>query len=403
MEYVEGKSLREVIDEYNLGQDKIIDIIRQLSEGLSKAHKAGIVHRDIKPENIIIDQDARVKILDFGLAKLKGISKLTQETSTLGTVHYMSPEQLQGKEVDHKSDIWSLGVVLYELLIGEVPFQGNYEQAVTYAILNEEPKKIENIQSELGQIVKKLLIKNPNERYQNMENMLTDLKSLNKADHLLLKKRGFPKSTYRFLFYTLAVLFLLVLIIITYRLTRSEEEIGLQIIHTTPLTTAPGLEQDPTWSPDGTRIAYTSDESGNMDIWVRQITAGQRINLTKDHMGYDGKPVWSPDGEWIAFISQRDGGGIYIVPTIGGYLNELSPFLSHYHYLVWVSSPIFHGHPMDRSSPMLLPEIYIPYHRVGAKPPNWIYHPQASSQVILSQPGRQMEGVSLVPVLLDQG
>jgi serine/threonine-protein kinase len=115
MEYVDGKSLRDVIREYKLGSDKIIDIISQIGEGLSKAHKAGIVHRDIKPENIIIDKGARVKILDFGLAKLKGVSNLTKDSSTLGTVHYMSPEQIQGKEVDHKSDIWSLGVVLYEI------------------------------------------------------------------------------------------------------------------------------------------------------------------------------------------------------------------------------------------------------------------------------------------------
>jgi serine/threonine protein kinase len=325
MEYVKGKSLRDVINEYKMGLEKIIDIISQISEGLSKAHEAGIVHRDIKPENIIIDKDARVKILDFGLAKLKGVSKLTKDSSTLGTVHYMSPEQIQGKDVDQRSDIWSVGVVLYELHTGEPPFKGEYESAVHYAILNEELKELKNIQPEFGEILIKSLSKLPSKRYQYMENMLNDLKSLNKADQLLLKKRGFPKSTHRFLLYTLAVLLLLVLIIITYRLTMSEEEIGFRIIHTTPLTTAPGLEQDPTWSPDGTRIAYTSDESGNMDIWVRQITAGQRINLTKDHTGYDGKPVWSPNGEWIAFISQRDGGGIYIVPTIGGIPKRIMP------------------------------------------------------------------------------
>jgi serine/threonine-protein kinase len=143
MEYVDGKSLRELItDEQPLHHEKVTDIILQICEGLIKAHQADIVHRDIKPENILIDSDNRVKILDFGLAKLKGVSKLTKDTSTLGTIYYMSPEHLQGKKVDHKSDIWSFGIVMYELLTGEPPFSGDYEQAVSYAILNEKIKPI---------------------------------------------------------------------------------------------------------------------------------------------------------------------------------------------------------------------------------------------------------------------
>jgi len=181
MEYIEGKSLRDVIDEYKMGLDKIIDIITQISEGLSKAHQSNIVHRDIKPENIIINKDARVKILDFGLAKLKGVSKLTKETSTLGTIHYMSPEQIQGKDVDHRSDIWSLGVVFYELLTSEVPFKGDYEQAVTYSIVNENIKPVidKETPEELIRIIEKCLAKDPADRYQNADEIKSDLSNLN--------------------------------------------------------------------------------------------------------------------------------------------------------------------------------------------------------------------------------
>jgi len=180
MEYVDGKSLRDFINEYKMETDKIIDIITQISEGLSNAHNAGIVHRDIKPENIIIDQDARVKILDFGLAKLKGVSKLTKETSTLGTIQYMSPEQIQGKDIDQRSDIWSLGVVIYELLTGEKPFEGQYEQAVSYAIVNDSPTWDLIIDRDekygLKNIVYKCLEKNPDKRYQSVAELIIELK-----------------------------------------------------------------------------------------------------------------------------------------------------------------------------------------------------------------------------------
>jgi serine/threonine protein kinase/tetratricopeptide (TPR) repeat protein len=198
MEYVEGKTLREIINtplnppliggnsdpsviaSSQFPVPNAVEIITQISEGLSKAHQANIVHRDIKPENILIDKDARVKILDFGLAKLKGVSKLTKESSTLGTVHYMSPEQLQGKEVDQRSDIWSLGVLLYEMLVGKVHFKGDYEQAVQYAIINENPASLKSLQSgisiDLERIVDHALNKNPDERYQNVDEILTDLR-----------------------------------------------------------------------------------------------------------------------------------------------------------------------------------------------------------------------------------
>ncbi|MCK4754794.1 MAG: protein kinase, partial [Calditrichia bacterium] len=209
MEYVDGKSLREYVrttqieSGFSTGSaahsvNEIISIINQIVEGLSKAHQAGIVHRDIKPENILIDKDARVKILDFGLAKLKGVSKLTKESSTLGTVHYMSPEQIQGEDVDHRSDIWSMGVVLYEMLTGEPPFSGDYESAVHYAILNEEPKLYHQIEtgysSYLRNTVSKMIDKDRDKRYQDCSEIKYDLEKC--FDIKQKEKRPFSKKLY---------------------------------------------------------------------------------------------------------------------------------------------------------------------------------------------------------------
>ncbi|MCK4827881.1 protein kinase, partial [bacterium] len=174
----EGETLKLRIEKGKLKIEEAIDYTIQIARGLQKAHEKGIIHRDIKSANIIITDDGEAKILDFGLAKLAGQAQLTKDTSTLGTVAYMSPEQVSGKEVDQRSDIWSLGVVLYEMLTGQPPFKGDYEQAVMYAILNEEPKTLDNVQSELQDIVKKTLIKNPDERYASTAELLQNLSSI---------------------------------------------------------------------------------------------------------------------------------------------------------------------------------------------------------------------------------
>jgi len=185
MEYVEGETLQEILHKNRqLSLDKYINISSQICEGLEKAHQAGIVHRDIKPANIIIDKDNRVKILDFGLAKLKGVSQLTKETSTIGTIHYMSPEQIRGEGVDFRSDIWSVGVILYEMFTGKLPFKGDYEQAVMYSITNNEPEQLSDFRTdvpyELEQYVNKCLAKDTTERYPSIEGLLVDLKRLKK-------------------------------------------------------------------------------------------------------------------------------------------------------------------------------------------------------------------------------
>ncbi len=322
MSCYEGETLKEKMSQGLLRVEDAVNIAVQIAQGLSRAHEEGIIHRDIKPANVIVTNRGEVKILDFGLAKLVGKAQLTKDTSTLGTVSYMSPEQASGKDVDHRTDIWSLGVVLYEMLTGKLPFKGDYEQAVIYSILNDEPDPIRELEpllsEELERIVSKTLTKNSYQRYQQTDEILLDLKSLNKA-HLPRKgRKRFSLAIPKLLMGILVVIFLLTFLSIIYLLIRSRDDKGFQITHTSPLTTAPGLEQDPTWSPEGTRIAYTSDESGNMDVWIQQVTAGQKVNLTKDYGGYDGKPAWSPDGEWIVFVSERNGGGLFKIPALGG-------------------------------------------------------------------------------------
>ncbi len=185
MEYVEGKSLRELAANRELSVGRVIGVAIQICAGLLKAHAASIVHRDIKSHNILIDNDDRVRILDFGLAKLRRGAMLTRIGTSVGTVAYMSPEQARGEEVDPRTDIWAVGVVLYEMLTGQMPFEGEHDQAVIYSILNAEPRRPtdlqENLPDYLERIVLKALSKRPEDRYQDMKEMLADLDSLERS------------------------------------------------------------------------------------------------------------------------------------------------------------------------------------------------------------------------------
>ncbi len=182
MQHVEGDSLRGVIKEKELPLEGIIGLATQICEGLSKAHQAGVIHRDVKPSNIVIDADGRPKLLDFGLAAIQGTDKLTKTGSTLGTIGYMSPEQIQVKEVDQRSDLFSFGVVLYEMIAGRLPFKGENEAATMNSVLNDTPEPLSRYKSgvsgELERIVSKLLEKDPSLRYQSAAGVVSDLKRL---------------------------------------------------------------------------------------------------------------------------------------------------------------------------------------------------------------------------------
>ena len=186
MEYIKGKELKDIIvetrDRMSLQINEVIKIATQIADGLEAAHKEGITHRDIKTGNIMITESGIVKVMDFGLAKVKGGSKVTQMGSTVGTIDYMSPEQTRGDEVDSRADIWSLGVVIYEMLTGKMPFRGDYNQAIIYSILNEEPLPAERETDErLEHIISKALKKNPEERYQTAGEMAEELRTISQG------------------------------------------------------------------------------------------------------------------------------------------------------------------------------------------------------------------------------
>jgi serine/threonine protein kinase/Flp pilus assembly protein TadD len=196
MAYYEGETLKDKIKHGPLKVEGTIDIAVQVAQGLARAHEAGIVHRDIKPANIMITNRSEVKIVDFGLAKLSSLTRLTKTGSTIGTVAYMSPEQARGEGVDHRTDIWSLGVILYEMLTGQLLFKSEYEQAMVYSILNEEPKPIPELRNDvppgLVQIIKRATAKKVEDRYQNIYEMLEDLKAA-RGGQAIQFKRGHHK------------------------------------------------------------------------------------------------------------------------------------------------------------------------------------------------------------------
>ena len=184
MEYVDGTTLKERIVDGGLRIEDGIRYAMQVGEALQEAHSHGIVHRDIKTENIMVNAKNQIKVMDFGLAKLKGSLKLTQTSSTVGTLAYMAPEQLHGGEVDARSDIFSFGAVLFELLTGRTPFKGEHEAAVMYSIVNEPPQSLlkyrPDLPAELERIINRALEKDPEDRYQHVDDMVSELRRINK-------------------------------------------------------------------------------------------------------------------------------------------------------------------------------------------------------------------------------
>jgi non-specific serine/threonine protein kinase len=243
MEYCEGETLKGMLEKEPLSIKKVLDIAIQVCEGLAVAHEKGIVHRDIKSDNIMLTPRGQIKIMDFGLAKIKGAMKLTRDGSTIGTLAYMSPEQVQGEEADPRSDIFSFGVVLYELLTGKLPFGGEHQAAIVYSILNEAPQPIARFNNQVSakseDMVFKALAKEREERYQHIDDLLADLrrerKSLEYAKTGVTMQsaeapREVKKKTVPFLIGALAIL---TLVIVYFAFLKKEE--------TVPVTGKPSI------------------------------------------------------------------------------------------------------------------------------------------------------------------
>jgi serine/threonine protein kinase/tetratricopeptide (TPR) repeat protein len=233
MEYIEGKELKDIIEHKDAGAeyleprqlDDIINYAIQIAEGLEAAHKKEIVHRDIKSSNIMITENGKVKIMDFGLAKIRGGSHLTTIGSTIGTAAYMSPEQAKGDEVDNRSDIWSFGVLLYEMLTGKLPFKGEYDQAIIYSILSEKPEPIahNHFPDSLVDIVNKCLQKDIKARYQTISKLLDDLKRIQKNPDTNLEIELKEKDSYRHknLFIISGISLLVIILLFVFPLSRN--------------------------------------------------------------------------------------------------------------------------------------------------------------------------------------
>jgi dienelactone hydrolase/predicted Ser/Thr protein kinase len=189
MEFVEGETLRDKIKKGPLSAEAALALASQIASGLGEAHRKGIIHRDIKSANIMVTDKGQAKVMDFGLAKLRGGSSLTESQTTLGTVAYMSPEQSRGDEVDQRADLWSLGVVLYEMLAGELPFKGDRDVSIIYSIVHEEPKPIKlrkpPVPMELQQVIARALKKSRQARYGSADDLLRDLKAYQRSLHLV--------------------------------------------------------------------------------------------------------------------------------------------------------------------------------------------------------------------------
>ena len=333
MERVNGHTLRQKIRPKGLSTRTALRYAVQIADALAAAHEAGIVHRDLKPGNVMVTDRDVVKVLDFGLAKRETKPgeldlSLTVEGRVLGTVAYMSPEQAQGHAVDARSDIFSFGSLLYEVLTGVKAFQQDSHVGTVAAILHKDPPPLREltpaVPSGLARVVAKCLQKQPRDRWQDMQDLKLVLSGL--LEDLETPSSGvipapLPSQPRWRWFVPAAVvavgLAIGALAMYAWMRTQPVETVNEPVYRM--VTADNGLNDYPALSRDGKFIAFSSDRAGgaNLDIWLLQIGGREMIRLTKDPAD-ETDPSFSPDGTRIAYRSERDGGGIYLVQTLGG-------------------------------------------------------------------------------------
>jgi len=329
MELVQGKTLSGIIPRKGLSLAKFFEIAIPLADAVAAAHEKGILHRDLKPENLMLSDEGRLKILDFGLAKLKpeaglsGMSDLptksrTEEGRIVGTVAYMSPEQAEGKTLDSRSDIFSLGIVLYEMATGERPFQGETTASVLSSILKDTPRSVTEINpalpSNLSRIIRRCLVKDPEHRYQTAKDLRNELEDLKQEEGVA------PRTGTRVPTWVFVAAAGLLGIAGTIYLLRPSSKSGPVTTKFTQLTSAAGVESFPSLSPDGNGLVYAKDG----DIYLQRVGGQNAINLTEDSPVDDTQPAFAPDGTRIAFRSERDGGGIFVMGATGESVKRVS-------------------------------------------------------------------------------
>lgn len=342
-EFVNGETIHEILKLGPVAAERAAEYGLQAAEGLAKAHAAGIIHRDVKPGNLIVGRDGRLRVLDFGLAKMFAPPPLpsredafaTKEGVVVGTVHYMSPEQAMGRELDPRSDIYSLGIVLYEMVTGKRPFDGDSAVDVMHAIVYSRPRAFQvsdpPVPAELAAILEKSLEKKPDERYQSTQELAVDLRRFLKhsggtqeARRLALGSEPTievsgapPKRTIRrgFVFAGLAGVALIALAFLGRGRARVHAPAAGRV-----LIQSESVEQDPVFSPDGRAFAYSSNARGDFDIYYRLLSGGSPVRLT-DSTEDERDPFFTPDGSAILFDRGDSFAGtsaIWSVPTLGG-------------------------------------------------------------------------------------
>ena len=355
MEYIEGGTLREKLPYAKV--DDAASVAAQIGEALQEAHSKGIVHRDIKADNIMLTSKGQAKVMDFGLAKLKGSLKLTKTSSTVGTLGYMAPEQIQGGEVDLRSDIFSFGVLLFEMLTGKLPFRGEHEAAMVYSIVHEEPMPLDQFRQDaslmLSNLITRCLEKDPADRFQHMDDIVSELRRAQKKTSKVIRSLAYtpvqasaekpasgiipqqdvpteitvkknPLMRYGVIGGTIVILAIAAWFVFSHPRLAVNPDMTTRVLQV-PFTqfSYPGI------SPDGKWVAFpAADVNGKWDIYYMHVNGGEPRKVTSDATTFIQQSAdISPDGSQIAYTRPNENSSafeIFAISSLGGTSRRLA-------------------------------------------------------------------------------